>query len=189
MRKKNGFTLIEIMVVLALIAGITSILVSRLSRALDWDLKNTSRRFASVIQYLYQKAGSEGVTLRIVFDLEKQAYSVEGTTDLVSLVREEEVPKDKEGEKKSVFSPKEIKLLGSLSLPKGVFFKDIWVEHQLEKRTAGQAYLYFFPHGYVERAVINFRNKKDNANYSLEVFPLGGKVKIEPNYKEPRIER
>ena len=87
-----------------------------------------------------------------------------------------------------MFTPQESALLKQATLPKGVFFKDIYSEHQIEQLNSGKAYIYFFPRGYVERSVINLRNAKDDVHYSLTVNPLSGSVKIESEYKEPEIE-
>jgi general secretion pathway protein H len=64
--------------------------------------------------------------------------------------------------------------VGKQQLPKGVDMA-VWVDHQREKYTKGQAYLYFFPQGYTERAQLYLVS--GDTTYTLKVSPLTGKVK------------
>jgi prepilin-type N-terminal cleavage/methylation domain-containing protein len=77
----GGFTLLEIVVSLAVIGLMLGIVVSRMDTMLEWDMKSASTKLASTIRYLYNKAATEGLYMRLVLDLEEQAYWVEATTD------------------------------------------------------------------------------------------------------------
>ena len=85
-------------------------------------------------------------------------------------------------EQKAVFGMTETFLVKKRGLPGGVFFKDVFAEHQVDKLSTGTAYIYFFPRGYVERAVITFRNEEDEKHYSLIINSLSGRVRVEPEY-------
>ena len=190
-----GFTLIELLVTIAIIGLIMGLAVGQMGRVLSWDMKAASRKLSSTIRYLYNKSATEGTTLRLVFDIDGGSYWVEGTTERFAMTKEEEKRTKDRGPwtedqkpKEAVFTPQESALLKQATLPKGVFFKDIYSEHQIEQLNSGKAYIYFFPRGYVERSVINLRNAKDDVHYSLTVNPLSGSVKIESEYKEPEIE-
>lgn len=65
--------------------------------------------------------------------------------------------------------------VGKQQLPKGVDLS-VWVDHQHEKYTKGQAFLYFFPQGYTERAQIYVTS--GSTVYTLKVSPLTGKTKV-----------
>lgn len=71
-----------------------------------------------------------------------------------------------------------------IDLPKGVFIKDIWTGHSDGPVSSGEEYIYFFPNGAVEAAVINLMNAHDTINYSIEINPLLGTTKVEKKYKE-----
>lgn len=206
--KKAGFTLIELLVTIAIVGLMLGLVVGQAGRSLSWDMKASARKLGSTIRYLYNKSAMEGVTLRLVFDIDAGTYWVEGTAERFGLTKEEEnffknhkieKKEEKKEEKKdskdaiktkeATFTPEESSLLKQVTLPKGVFFKDIYAEHQLDRLSSGKAYIYFFPRGYVERSVINLRNTKDDVHYSLTVNSLSGSVKIESTYKEPEIER
>lgn len=166
-------------------------------------MKASARKLASTIRYLYNKAASEGVTLRLVFNIGESNYKVEVTSEQFTLTQEEKEvfsksKPQKEGDKKeeealkpheAQFSAEESTLLKPIKLPPGVFFKDVHAEHQAAPATDGEAYLYFFPQGYAERAVINLRDNDDELHFSLEVNPLTGSVKIREEYKELEIPR
>ncbi len=61
------------------------------------------------------------------------------------------------------------------TLPAGVKI-EVWTAKQREPAKSGEAYLYFFPQGYTERAQVWVR-QGDNA-WTLTISPLTGKTKI-----------
>ncbi len=62
---------------------------------------------------------------------------------------------------------------------------DVYTPRQREPYTAGKAYLYFFPDGHTERAVIRLNDGDEF--YSLIVHPLTGRVEVKPGkYELPR---
>jgi general secretion pathway protein H len=62
---------------------------------------------------------------------------------------------------------------------------DIYTPRQREPYTSGKAYLYFFPDGHTERAVIRLNDGDEF--YSLVVHPLTGRVEVKPGkYDMPR---
>jgi len=56
MKKSNGFTLIEILVVMVLLGSILLIAVPRFQNLADVNLKSTSRRISGTIKYLYNES-------------------------------------------------------------------------------------------------------------------------------------
>lgn len=229
-----GFTLFEILVVIAIVAIISGLVVGSISRSAERNIKSTASKLASTIRFLYNKSAMEGVYGRLVFDLTERTYWVEATSDPFVMSREEDLEKAqqkkaqeekkkaatkktrkdadvekkdaqaKEGEKKGEgdkeasgdedeiqrIKPKEAKfgqvstvLLKSTKLPDSVFIKDLQVEHRRTPVDSGQESIYFFPNGYVEKAIINLMDEKDEINYSLQVNPLTGNVKIEDQYQ------
>jgi hypothetical protein len=57
------------------------------------------------------------------------------------------------------------------------------VEHKEGEVDGGKEFIYFFPNGYVESAVINLKDEDDEINYSLKTFPVSGRVSIENFYR------
>ena len=60
-------------------------------------------------------------------------------------------------------------------LPAGVAVS-VWTRQQRDPVESGVAYLYFFPQGYTEKAMV-FLRQGDNA-WTLDVSPLTGKVQV-----------
>lgn len=201
-------TLIEIMVTLAIVGMILGITISQIGETFDSKVNQATSELAATIRYLYNKAASENLTMRIVFDLEKQSYVVEATTDIYLLESEEakleRLKKEKEatsslskggktadGKAKTPVAKAEAKfggvdshLLKPTQLPGGIFFKDIYTEHDSGPVDKGNATIYIFPSGYVERAIINFRNEEDSEKRALVINPMTGDSRVYEEYRE-----
>jgi general secretion pathway protein H len=70
---------------------------------------------------------------------------------------------------------------GPLPLPRGIKFRSVQSLHDSDPRTAGRAYLYFWPGGLTERSSIQLRigaSEEDGDTLSLLVSPLTGKVTV-----------
>ena len=215
--KKRGFTLIEIVVSMAVIGLVLGVVISRMDSVLSLEMKSATNRLAATMRYLYNKAATEGLYIKLVLDMEENAYWVEATTDpfVISAGEEmeakiaaadkrkdEEEEGEEEGEEaaldegevpklkphKPVFTQVDSYLLKPTKLPGTVFFKDVYVEHNRHVTEGGQESIYFFPNGYVEHAVINFRDEDDETNYSLETNPISGRVSIESQYRRMEVQ-
>ena len=205
-------TLIEIMVTLAVVGLVLGITISQLGDTFDSRARQATRELSATIRYLYNKAASENLTMRLVFDMEKNAYHVEATADLFQLeseedrlerVKREQKAKPKTETKAATSSDEETAseetpvqraeakfgavdshLLKPYQLPNGVFFKDIYTEHDSGPISKDKAYIYIFPSGYVERAIINLRNEDDSEQRAIEVNPMTGATRIYEEYRE-----
>lgn len=65
--------------------------------------------------------------------------------------------------------------LPQVKLGRAQFF-DVFTPRQPEPYSKGRAYLYFFPDGHTERAIVRIHD--DDAFYSLVVHPLTGRVEV-----------
>ncbi|MEZ4272461.1 MAG: hypothetical protein R3C68_13845, partial [Myxococcota bacterium] len=61
---------------------------------------------------------------------------------------------------------------------------DVWVQGMREPQFEGRAYLYFFPHGYTQDALIHLQYASDY-KYTIKVSALTGKTQIFSEYIEP----
>ena len=57
-----------------------------------------------------------------------------------------------------------------------------------EPVSTGHGYLYFFPLGQTEPAIVHLSDPDGEVFYSLLVHPLNGRVKVVNSYVEPRVE-
>jgi len=84
----------------------------------------------------------------------------------------------------AVFGSVESPVLEVKQLPRGIYIKDVYTEHDGETGVSeGKAYIYFFPNGYAEPSVINFRNEDDTRQFSIKIDPYSGEVDISPEYR------
>lgn len=66
----------------------------------------------------------------------------------------------------------------------GVVIARLFTPHELEPREQGKGYIYFFPGGHTEHAVVQLENR-DQRVYSVEIHPLTGRAEIFPHAMEP----
>ena len=75
-------------------------------------------------------------------------------------------------------------LIEPYDLPKKVRVTDVYVAHQFDKLDQGKAYLYFFPKGYTEYAIIHVGDADGERYFTLIVNPLTGAVDVREGYLE-----
>lgn len=61
---------------------------------------------------------------------------------------------------------------------KNTKIRSVYTPRVVDALTAGRAYLYFFPLGQTEAAIVTLSDVKDTAFYSLVVHPITGRVKV-----------
>lgn len=199
-RSQRGFTLFELIVAIAIVGLVMGVVVSQMGSYLDLDMKKSSNRLGTTIRYLYNKAATEGLYIRLIFNVDERTYWVEATTDPTKISADmqatgEQGEDQKEGEAaeegglpklkypKPRFGKVDSFLLKATKLPDRVFIKDVFVEHRPTGVEDGLVAIYFFPNGYVEHAIINLRNEDNDYFYSIETNPISGAVSIRNEYK------
>lgn len=188
-RKKSqlGFTLLEVMVVLAIMTAIISIVVPRIGNKNN-QIKAAVRHFTVLTRETHNHAKLYGATHRIVIDLgteqsrDQQSYWVESSSQAFLLPEDKESilePKDDDEESDS---PPAFELASRLtkekkSLPGDLRFLSVEVAGLDRPIESGRAYIHFFSQGLVEEAVVQL-SAGENLNWSLAIHPLTGKADI-----------
>jgi general secretion pathway protein H len=208
----RGLTLIEILVVLAIVAIITAGVLGGSGQLEGARLKQGATLVASAVRAGYGRASATSKSVRLVFDFEKDSMWLEeadqphlvqsgdkagtGGADPVTaaekaaLAESDRIIKGPHAPRSS-FHPVTRAELGDPSaeksmrpLPRGITFREIQAAHDTDPHKTGRAYLYFWPGGLTERAVIQVAPKpkteerifSDDKTLSLEVSPLTGKA-------------
>lgn len=175
---QNGFTLIEIIIVLTIIALFATVVIPRFRDTLDLELKKEARILSGSIRFLYQQAVVKHKTYRLHYDLDNGAYSVESSSKNVyltsqekkkSIFEEKKAPSTFQEDKELFKKPQELR--------KKIKFKEIQTEESHAAITSGSAYTHFFPMGYAEKTKIKLETTRGNI-YTLVVQPLTGSTKI-----------
>lgn len=156
--KKNGFTLVEVTIVMLIISIFMAIAVPRMSALGDIKLNKNALRVAHTIKYLYSQAAAHGKVVRLVFDLETGDY-------FPAIINAQ-----------GMFEPTTFSLFSSKRLTDGVRVKSFITI--FNGAFAGDtAFMHFMPEGFAEKTVIVLTDT-GGRTLSLVVEPLTGRVKI-----------
>lgn len=188
-----GFSLVELLVVVALMALIGTMAIPSISSVFKLSLGSTTRDIATTVRHAYNAALMTKKVHRLVFDLKEHRYWVEvGPQQLLmeteeSKARAARIKKfgsksddDKKSDAPS-FSLASYVTRKKNELPRGVQFEDVTTEQTKEPITDGFAYTHFFPHGIIEQTVIHL---KDTSNHqaTLVIAPIVGRTKVIERY-------
>lgn len=195
---KRGFTLLELLLVVALVAILATVLVPKISTVFRVGVQSSVRRFAAMVKYTYDQSVMTGKVHRIHIDLDKQVWQVEAT-EIGRLpyqeAMEEFMPpgiskfdleeKDDKGQKKSS-DPQfaSIKAAVDVKVPKGVRIVavDSWrLDKASNPATKGEVNIYSFPNGYIDDAIIYLAEmgKEGTQQFKVSISSLTGRVEIE----------
>jgi len=156
---QNGFTLIELSVVIVIISLFAMFAIPKLSNSGGFRLKNAGRHLAKTISYLHTQAMAKGQFLRLDFNLKKGKY-------FVSFLNED-----------GKFEKSELTFFKSSKLKSGISVESFTTLFN-GTYSGDSAYIHFMPEGFSEKAVIVLKDKKGR-ELSLILNPLTGKVKLE----------
>jgi general secretion pathway protein H len=201
----RGLTLIEILVVLAIISLVTGVAIAGSMQLPSARLRGAATLLTSAIKVAFTRATSTSRNLRLVMDLDHQTIWLEessapmlvqskdksaagGADPVTNAEKEALAERDQILQGPPIPKPKfrAVKSTGiadtrdgskTKSLGGGVSFRSVQTTHDDAPRTSGHAYLYFWPGGLTERASIQM-HLSDDTTLSLLVSPVTGKVTI-----------
>lgn len=161
-RNESGFTLLEMLIVLFLLAGVLVIVIPRV--VIGENLSATGRKFIGALRSLQGVAATSQKPVKLYMDLDQGTYwamVVEG--------KEEKLPLDA-----SWATPR--------SLPESVRFTEVSVGQT--KRISGRADLSFFPNGRIDPVTIYFADGGNNL-LALAVDSFTGNIRTSDERIEP----
>jgi general secretion pathway protein H len=206
----RAFTLVEVLVVIALMAVLSGTIVFGSGMFSSTRLRSAAGLIVTASRLAVTRTNTVGHSVRLVFDIDESRIFLEETSGRMLRVKESSDPKSEgaaagadpatEAEKQSLeyadgiikgphaprakFTP--IKIASSDSDPakgrelgKGVKFRLVQTEHDLKPRDKGRAYLYFWPGGGTERAVVQLEREGSEDVLSVLVNPLTARAHIE----------
>jgi len=157
----RGFTMLEIAVVLFIIGLVISMALPRFSGIRSAHLRSEARRLAGRAAYLYSRAMSDKVVLRLSFDIDTDSYSV-SRLDPYGV--------------SPAFAPDKEPGFAPVMLPAGVRLRDVIVEGT-GALTRGTANCFFYPEGYVDATFVHLIDDSGTV-FTLSFNPLTGRVSI-----------
>jgi len=208
-KTNRGFTLIEVILVIAIIAVVVTGATFGLGAITRTRLRSSAFKVTSAARFAYNRSLTQGATTRLHFDLEKNTMAVEETETPVTLATEEQLESNA-GEAvdpwdvarsrlekpltpvrpTSPFQPitnssgKVLERYTAQPVGDGISIHALITPHETDNRTDGRGSIYFFPGGLTEHAVIQLSDSSD-AVYSVEIHPLTGNARIHNFAYEP----
>ena len=185
LKNQKGFTMVEILVVIALISLITLFALPNVTSILKITLNTATRELATAIKETAQSTILTGRMHRIVYDLEENEFWVESAPNDTLLDTEKSYDKEVRrrkmlGEPEKPASPFQIDksvTRKKISLPSGVTFKAIYSTQKENPIETGVAYTHFFPQGMIEPTLIHITDLQDH-QISIVISSLVGRVKV-----------
>ncbi|MBK9038203.1 MAG: type II secretion system protein [Bdellovibrionales bacterium] len=184
-RDDAGFTLIEVMIVVAIMASIVVMVLPRIGNKNN-QLKEVIRRFTVLSREIRHRARLENATYRIVIDMKDGAesgksqheYWIEKSSSRVLLSKSDrsDEEKDKDGNPIDTdgFAFDETILKKKQILPSPLWFEDVEISGSDRPFNSGRAFIHFFPEGLVQEAAVHFRIA-EGETWTFVINPLTGK--------------
>jgi general secretion pathway protein H len=216
-RPRRGLTLIEVVIAIVLVALLSGSLLFGKNMLVGSRMKSTATLIVSSVRFGLTRANATGRPARLVIDMDKKQLSIEEASTSLML---REKGKDQSGgaapassveakaraetekilegphaarasfSKPSGLSGAAEELANGRSLGDGVEVVQVRTEHDEEYLREGRAYIYFWPGGTTERAVVQLKKAGDKETaLTIVLSPLTGRAKIEKgavDFPEPR---
>lgn len=228
---QEGMTLIEILIVVAILAVVATGITLGFSALHRTKLRSAAMDIVAASRFAYHRAVTRGKTVRIVFDLDAHTMAIEEAHGHITLSADEERELDEDEDTAAVdpweaararlddayganlgraaFGPirgsngEPIERYRPHQLPvsagrrardddpaaaaarAAVHIVRLTTPHEPEPREQGRGYVYYFPGGRTEHAVVQIADRSRESVYSVEIHPLTGHAKVYPYAFEP----
>jgi type II secretion system protein H len=165
-RSEKGFTLIELMIVIAVLGLMLALTIPRLGEIGEANLKRSARHLTGMIRYLRDNSQAQKKKYRIKFDIQNGHYWAELLTQT--------------SDKTEEFKRYQSVMVGEESLSGQTTFRDVQVASHPD-----DPIILFTPDGWVEHALIHLRDG-DNKDFTLIVNSLTGNTDLREGYIEEK---
>lgn len=235
-----GFTLIEVMIAMFVVALIATIGVKGFRAITKSNLRAGASHMSGAIRFLFDRASVTGKYHRLVIDITEGKYWAEVSDDKFYAPNQAETEADrqkredkeanqdeeerKKKEKQQMlygtgsgttgsfstyspsssfdmskldigdFRPKRPRFaafketaLKPVTLGKQVRIRSVYTPRMVDPVTAGRVYIYFYPLGQTEPAIVTLTDASGQSVYSLVVHPLTGRVRIYNQEVQPAL--
>jgi len=157
-----GFTILEIIIVLFLLAGLLGIVLPRIS--LDENLGSVGRRMVGTVRSLQSLAMMTQKTVRLYVDIDRGVY-----WPMILDGNQEKVPSD------AIWAT-------PLKLSETIRFSDILVAQG--KKESGRVDMFFYPTGRIDPATMHLMDARNNI-LAIAIEPVTGAIRMSDERIEP----
>jgi len=185
----RGFTLVELLVVLSLIALLAGLAAPAVGSVTGANARKAAGELAGAMRYLYDTAALRHATCRMALDVDARAWWAECSPAAVGIARhpeedDRELERRFSGEKnaelrrllaKTDFGSFKDRLVEKRELPGRAAFGKIHVEGRRDAE-GGTVYVHFFPGGQAQRAFVPLAD--GNNRYTVVVEPFTGRARV-----------
>jgi type II secretory pathway pseudopilin PulG len=162
LRASDGFTILEIIIVLFLLVGLLGIVLPRIS--LEESLGSVGRRVVGTVRSLQSMAMSNQKTVRLYVDMDRGVY-----WPVILDGNQEKAPIDP-----TWATP--------LNLPATIRISDILVSQG--KKESGRVDLFFYPTGRIDPATMHLVDARNNI-LAIAIEPVTGAIRMSDERIEP----
>jgi len=162
LRPSEGFTILEIILVLFLLVGLLGIILPRIS--LEENLGSVGRRIVGNVRSLQSLSMSTQKTVHLYVDMDRSVY-----WPMILDGNEEKVPADPAW-------------LTPLALPETIRFSDILLSQG--KKESGRVDLFFYPTGRIDTATMHLMNERNNI-LAIAIEPVTGAIRMSDERIDP----
>ena len=162
LRASDGFTILEIIIVLFLLVGLLGIVLPRIS--LDENLSSVGRRMVGTVRSLQSLAMSSQKTVRLYIDMDRGLY-----WPMILEGNQEKAPIDP-----TWATP--------LNFPATIRISDILVSQG--KKESGRVDLSFYPTGRIDPMTMHMMDAKNNI-LAIAIEPVTGAIRMSDERIEP----
>lgn len=190
--RQRGFTLIELMVVIAVVAVISAAAVPALRGITGANARQAAGELAGSLRYLFDTAALRHTTCRMAIDIDNHAtwaecapravtLAVQDKTSRVSRELEERFPDERDADRRRLmaqthFGAFDDRLAPRRALPGKTTFGPIRIEGRSQPIEEGVAYVHFFSGGQAQRAFIPVVD--GDLVYTVVLEPFTGRARV-----------
>lgn len=188
-RFRPGITLIEILIVLAIMAGMMGMSLAVVGSMTNAQLRAEAMRMSGALRMVYGRAAINGLRYELQLNLDENSYSVScgdgnvfvdpGAGDTAPKDDDDEDPEADPfnlGMTRATLEDCSEPLLDGYTLKRGVQITRVLTSHHTEPVESGIATVAYFPNGFVERTLIWL--EQDDAILTLAIDPMSGRVRV-----------